>query len=422
MAVLERQRDATQPVPTTPRPSNPLWQWVLERGVLYVMTGTPIIAIIGGLFYRILPYPFLLVLVLVSFVALPIWITYRRRVSTNPDEPVHHLYKYGLWALAPAAMFSVSRIPLHYAIGIIYWHPWYDFGNALTGTPLGHQDTLFVGGILNLIQGWAMGLGFYILFKRHSLINVLLYIAVWISALYSFDFATYSRVGLKSPPYWHASMAWAHFWMALTLWFMPQFTTRVWPRLATRGRVGAIAILALIVVTPTVFAQWRAATWEFPRETQIDNAAFNRAAVSVVPGSLALLSTGTDAQYHFTLRIGPRDYRNWFKQMRSLDASSIRITAKLSRNGEIIAWCDTSVDRLPSANSVTLPENFAAVMKSVTYTDVPVTCNGPAAQAQSLSSSPQVNLDWAAQMILIGGREQQSKRFSGNQLVAMRST
>jgi hypothetical protein len=422
MAVLERQRDATQPAPTQRQPSNPLWQWVLERGVLYVMTGTPIIAIIGGLFYRVLPYPFLLVLVLASFVALPIWITYRRRVSTNPDEPVHHLYKYGLWALAPAAMFSVSRIPLHYAIGIIYWHPWYDFGNALTGTPLGHQDTLFVGGILNLIQGWAMGLGFYILFKRHSLINVLLYIAVWISALYSFDFAAYSRVGLKSPPYWHASMAWAHFWMALTLWFMPQFTTRVWPRLATRGRVGAVAVLALIVLTPTVFAQWRAATWEFPRETQIDNAAFNRAGVSVVPGSLALLSTGTDARYHFTLRIGPRDYRNWFKQMRSLDASSIQITAKLSQSDQIIAWCATSVDRLPSANAVTLPENFAAVMKSVTYTDVPVTCNGPAAQAQSLSGNPQVNLDWAAQMTLIGGREQQSKRFSGNQTVAVSST
>jgi hypothetical protein len=424
MTVLDRPPDTITPsasrVPPHPpvRSARPLRDWVLERGVLYVLTGTPIIAIIGGLFYRILPYRFLLVFVLAAFVILPIWTSYRRRVSTNPDEPAHHLHKYGLWALAPAAMFSVSRIPLHYAFGIIYWHPWYDFGNALTGTPLGRPDTLLVGGILNLLQGWAMGLGFYILFKRHSLINALLYIAVWISGLYSFDFATYSRVGLKSPPYWHASMAWAHFWMALTLWFMARFAARTWPRLALPGRAGSVAVLALIVLIPSVFAQWRAATWEFPRETRIDTAAFNRAGLVLIPGTLTRRPASTDAQYGFTLRFGPRDYRNWFNQTRSLDAGSITVTARLSGQGQTLAWCTANVDRLPSANGVTRPQDFPAVMKTLTYTDIPVLCNGPAPPA----ASAQVTLDWTTQMTLIGGREQQRRQYTGNETIPLTAT
>jgi hypothetical protein len=408
-------------IPAPPRPEllAPLRQWVLERGILYALTQTPILAIIGGLFYRILPYPFMLVPMLAAFVALPIWISYRRRVSTNPDEPVHHLHRYALWALPAAAMFSVSRIPLHYAIGIIYWHPWYDFGNALTGTPLGHLDTLAVGGLLNLIQGWAMGTGFFILFKRFSLVNVLLYISVWISSLYSFDFAMYSRVGLNSPPYWHASMAWAHFWMAITLWFMPRFTGLTWPRLATFGRAGAVGAGALIVLAPSVFAQYRATTWEFPLQTRIDNAAFSKADLVTLPNSPTLLSTGTDAKYAFALRFGPRDYHNWFKQLRTLDASAVQVTGRLWQNGQIIAWCDAHVDRLASANTAPLPEGFAAVVAKLRFTDIPVACSGPAASAQGLKGSPQISVEWSAKMTLIGGREQRTRQFSGNQAVLM---
>jgi len=112
-------------------------EWLLKRGILWGMTQTPLLAILGGVFFHIAPYPFMALPMLASFVALPMWVSYRKKVSIDPDEPVHHLHKYALWALAPAAVFSVVRIPLHYTIGIIYWHPWYDFGSALTGTGLG---------------------------------------------------------------------------------------------------------------------------------------------------------------------------------------------------------------------------------------------------------------------------------------------
>jgi len=416
-ALLERTESTTEP----PRisPVAPFRQWLLERGVLAVLVGTPIVAIIGGLFYRVMPYPFLMTAVLAAFVAMPIWTTWRRRVSTNPAEPVHHLHKYALWALPAAAMFSVVRIPLHFTpLQIIYWHPWYDFGNALTNTPLDSQNTLLVGGLLNLIQGWAMGLGFYILFKRHSLMNALLYVAVWISALYSYDFAAYSRVGLQSPPYWHASMAWAHFGMAITLWFMASVVaTRLWPKFRRPGRAGVIAVGVLIVLIPSVFAQWRAVTWQFPREAAIDNAAFARANLSLVPGSMTLVSNTTEARYSFALRMGPRNYKNWFKQQRSLDASGIEVTGQLTRNGRVIAWCNANVAQLPSANFVTRPENFAPVIKAVTYTNIPVTCRGPLATVQTTSdiSGSGLDVNWSTRMTLIGGQEVQDRTFTGHQ-------
>src|SRR6266702_1646869 len=105
-AILERNETPT-PLPQPPSIVGDFRQWLLERGVLAVLIGTPIVAIIGGIFYRVMPYPFLLCAVLAAFVILPIWTTWRRRVSTNPAEPAHHLNKYALWALPAAAMFSV---------------------------------------------------------------------------------------------------------------------------------------------------------------------------------------------------------------------------------------------------------------------------------------------------------------------------
>jgi hypothetical protein len=419
VAVVTEHPPITQPHTSEDQPPGKRFagarEWLIKRGILWGMTQTPLLAILGGVFFHIAPYTILMVPMLASFVALPIWIAYRKKVSTDPDEPVHHLHKYALWALVPAAMFTVSRIPLHYLLGIVYWHPWYDFGTALTGGSLSGQDTLAIGGLLNAIQGWAMGLGFYILFKRHSLINVLLYIAVWVSALYSYTFGAYSRVGLGSPPIWHASMAWAHWWMALTLWFIPVFYMRRWARLRSTQRVMAVAVGALILLTPSVFAQWRAVNWEFPRQTAIDQGLFNRPNLVTLTGTPTLESTGTDARYNFVLRLGPRDYNNWFKQVRTLDASDITVAGTLSHDGQTIAWCDANMTSLPSPNGIVRPRDFPAALQAAKFTDLPVTCLGPAAATQALQGNPQVTVTWNAELTLIGGREHQTKEFTGTQ-------
>lgn len=337
-----------RPLLEQPQPlGSSLRQWVLERGILYALLQTPILAIIAGTpFMSVVPYPFAMLPILVAFVILPMWIAYRKRVSTNPDEPVHHLHKYALYALAPSAMFTVVRIPLYYLMGVIYWHPWYDFGNALTGAGITGQHTLATGGLMNALQGWSMGMGFYILFKQHSLINALLYITVWISGLYSFTFGTYSRVGLASPPFWHAAMAWAHFGMAVTLWFMAQFGHRMWPALGRTGRLAAVAVGGVILLTPSVFAQYKAVTWEFPFQEAIDRATLGRPELVALKEGPLRVEVGTDARYGFTLRFGPRSYRNWFKQTRALDAGQIHVDGRLWRDGQIIAWCAASVERL----------------------------------------------------------------------------
>jgi len=70
---------------------------------------------------------------------------------------------------------------------------------------------------------------------------------------------------------------------------------------------------------------------------------------------------------------------------------------------------------LPSANFVTLPENFAPVMKAATYTNIPVTCQGPPATSQATAGSSRIDVNWTARMTLVGGQEVRDRTFTGNQ-------
>lgn len=387
--------------------------WVLERGILYALLETPVLAIMGGIFYRVVPYRYALITILLAFMALPFWVSYRRLVSMSRDEPVHHLHKYALYSLLPGAMFTVARIPTHFLWGLIYWHPWYDFGAELTGAPLGQYSSLFPGALLNALQGWSIAMGFYVLFRRHSLINAVLYIGIYDSSLYSYVFPTYSRVGLQSPPLWHAVDVWAHVVMAFTAWVMPIFHSRAWPGLASVSRGAAVALMAAIVLTPTGFAFWRATTWQFPTDESIDQATFNRPGLMAMKDGPSLQAVDPDARYQFTLRFGPRGFNNYFRQARDLDAAPVRVTGTLSHDGRIIAWCSTYVERLESANLITAPQQFWPVFRRTQFTDIPVQCMGPASAAADLGADGEVTVQWSAQMTLIGDRERQTREFFG---------
>jgi hypothetical protein len=394
--------------------------WVIERGILYALLETPILAVLGGFFYRLVPYPFASLSVLAAFVALPIWVSHRRAVSTDPDEPVHHLHTYAVYALLPGAVFTVARIPANVLFGVIYWHPWYDFGSALTGAPVGRYSSLLAGAVLNALQGWSIGVGFYVLFKRHSLLNAILYIGVYDSALYSFVFPTYSRVGLPSPPLWHAVMAWGHFWMAVTAWFMPRFHHGLWPRLAIGARGAAVTAGAVVFLLPTGYACWRATAWQFPLAESIDRATFSRPGLLALHDGPALAQVGPEAHYRYSLRFGPRTYRNYFKQARALDAGPVQVTGRLSRDGQVIAWCSTYVPRLDSPNRILVPPDFWPALQRLDYTDIPVGCLGPPTAVSDLAAEPQVTVEWSAQVTLIGDREQRAQEFRGSESRALR--
>src|SRR5262249_1392977 len=162
----------TTAVPAAERPwLRSLRGWVAERGILYALLETPILAVLGGFFYRLVPYPFASLSVLAAVLALPIWVAHRGAVSADPDEPVHHLHASAVYALLPGAVFTVARIPANILFGVIYWHPWYDFGSALTGAPAGRYGSLLAGAVLNALQGWSVRVGVFRPFQRPSLLN-----------------------------------------------------------------------------------------------------------------------------------------------------------------------------------------------------------------------------------------------------------
>ena len=396
--------------------------WLLERGILYGLLETPILAIMGGIFYRLIPYRYALISVLLAFMAFPLWVSYRKAIATDPSDPVHHLPRYAIYSLLPGAIFTVARIPTHFLWGLVYWHPWYDFGSELTGAPIGQYGSLFPGAFLNALQGWSIAMGFYVLFRRHSLINAILYIGVWDSSLYSYVFPTYSRVGLQSPPLWHVVDVWAHSAMALTAWLTPRVHDKYWSRLGVGPRGAAIALIVAIVLAPTGFAFWRATTWQFPTDQAIDETIFSRPGLLTISDAPALQSVGLDAAYQFSLRFGPRGYKNYFNQARELDAASVRVNATLRHEGRVIAWCSSYLQRLESPNQITAPQQFPAAYKRMQFTVIPVQCRGPAAEVSTLTTGSLLTAQWRAQMTLIGDRLRQARTFDGSQQSLLTTT
>src|SRR5262249_31730148 len=156
------------PSPTPPGRVAALRTWVLQRGVLFVLLTTPMLALFGGYLLRYPTLPVSTLLVFGSFGLLPLWISYRRSVSRDPDEPVHHIHLYLKWAVLPYVTFSVVRILPFYLFGINYWREWYNFVAQLTGEPLGTLLPLLAGMAMYTSHGIALNTTFLVLFRRHS--------------------------------------------------------------------------------------------------------------------------------------------------------------------------------------------------------------------------------------------------------------
>src|SRR5438093_1418921 len=82
------------------------------------------------------------------------------------------------------------------AFGFAYWHPWYDFGTELTHLVPHHFPSLFAGAALYTMDGLVLTIGYYVLFQKHSLVNAILYICLYISSIYCFTFPAYARIGM----------------------------------------------------------------------------------------------------------------------------------------------------------------------------------------------------------------------------------
>lgn len=124
LALPERpaSRTPSQPGPSAAGPARllaALIDWLLKRGILFVLLMTPITALFLGL-VGITPVRVGYLALALAFLALPVWVVWRRSVATDMTEPVFHIHKYMLYALFPYVVFSVVRAPLVWMIDFSY--------------------------------------------------------------------------------------------------------------------------------------------------------------------------------------------------------------------------------------------------------------------------------------------------------------
>jgi hypothetical protein len=385
--------------------------WIAKRGVLYVLMQTPILAIMFGHFFRIASYRLMMLSVVLAFVLLPAWIIHRKTVSQDPTEPVHHLARFALWAIPTFPIFSLVRIPTNYLWQMVYWHPWYEFAANLTGLPTNQFSSLAVGGSLNALQGFALTMGFYILFQKRSLLNSLLYIVVFDCAIYSFIFPAFTRVGMSSSPRWHA-VAWgAHVFMAAAVWYSPIFFERVLPSLTRVRRFAALSAVVFAVSMPYIFPFYRAVVWQFPTQAKIDQELFGRPnLVTLARDPQMVQRDGSEARYAFALRIGPRKYSNYHRKQKALEFEDIEVRGRIKGNGQTLAWCYAFTPGLPNPDEHSHEKVYYAQLSELDVVDLDVSCQGPAASVPE--NGAHLSAEWEMQARLLGDRETVVQRFS----------
>jgi hypothetical protein len=391
-----------------------LSDWVVQRGVLFGLVTAPLASLFLGLFRITTPRMGYLYLLLAS-IALPAWVAWRRARSTDPTEPALHFHRYALYSLVPVAMFSLVRIPLLSLTGYVFWMPWYGFGVGATGEPASTFGSLLPGALLYLLQGWSLGMVYYVLFKRHTLLNALLLYMGFIPSLYSFVFPLFVMVGLPATLTFHLTNYGAHTAMGLTAWFMPRFWQRTWPRLARAARACAMAGLALVFAAPFTYVMAEAGLWQFGAQARIEGAAFDRVQASL-SGGPAVSVEGGQAGYAYVLRLGPRAYRNYGGAYRAVDATGVQVRGQLRRGQQVIAWCAGDLDALPSVHKVRNPERFFPALWSVNYARVPVRCAGPAA---GIGPGKVIDVGWTVRLVLQGERRTDQRTLIGEKLARL---
>lgn len=403
-----------------------LRDWVLKRGILFALISAPLISLFPGFFWHWISFgASTAYTVVLAFALLPVWVAYRKSRSTDPEEPVHHLHKYALWALVPYVIYNLARIPTHYLFGLVFWDGWYDYGSQLTGVPVYQWGSLLPGTLLHTLQGYSLALGFFILYKRHTLLNALCYVWLLLSTFYMWAFPTYALVDFHPPTKWFLNVLWAHLWMALAAWYVPRalYSPELWGRLRSHAvRTTTLVVIILIYVSPLAFVFVRVAAWEFPLQRSIDNTMFNTVRLvqqgtpQPVDGS-ASDGMPTDAgvggsvvNYEFTLRFGPRPFQDYIKANKALDAGPITIRGVLLRDGEVVAFCFTHVAELETPNTIKDPKVYPAALQRMTFTDIRVSCTGSEG-ASSGSSSGALTADWVATVTLVGDRHTEERQY-----------
>jgi hypothetical protein len=391
-----------------------LKDFILKRGILFALVQAPILAFFAGFFFRWTTYTVAVFIVLISFMILPAWVSYRKSVSTDPDEPVHHLGLYLICACSAAAAFSLLRIVLHFVWGYIYWSPWFSFGGELSGLEPNTFGALAAGAVLYTIHGITLGLAYFILFKRHTLLNAILLLTFYLASLYSLLFPMLGRFGQTTDWIFHATNWSAHLCVALGSWYSLKFWKENSHKLVGGRRVVVASLPVMLAIVPVVFAFYRTTTWIEPTQTAIDREVFGRnGLVRVNDNSMLLVSGVDDAHLQFNIQIGPRTYENYNRKQKSLDARRITISGRVFEGDAIVAWCVGHVESLASPNRIksSNAEYFAGIER-MNFTEIPVDCVG-SAQLLKNPESRALKVEWSMEATLVADWSQKQQKFRG---------
>ena len=387
-------------------------RWLRERGVLFLLLLSPVGALFLGL-ARLVPTRVGYLAIMLAFLATPAWVSWRRSVSTDPTEPAFHLHRYALYALFPYVVFSVVRIPMFYVFDAVYWAPWQTFGFGSTGNPVGFWPSLIAGATCYSLQGFALSMGFYVLFKRHNVLNALLYYFVFISSLYAFVFPVLLLRGSKPGLPFQFTNFWAHFWMGLTAVAVPALCTRVWPTLRARARTLTVAGLVAVWVAPYAFAFAQAGLWQFGTQARLERAAFD--AVTLRAGSNATLAVaGDEASYSVDLVFGPREYVTYSHAHKAIGAEDLSVSGSLLQAGKAVAVCSGGARSLPGLAKVRDPEKYFPALKRINHTAIAVRCTGSTESAAGIDPATPLTFEYAADMTLTGERTTAPHQLSGS--------
>ncbi|MGH3679484.1 MAG: hypothetical protein ACRDT2_04260 [Natronosporangium sp.] len=412
----ERSSDAPPDRPTPGR--DPVAGWLAERGVLFVLLQTPVIGVLVAYVYSLDQLDSAVFPVFVAFSALTGWVAYRKARSTDPAEPVHRLHLYALYALLPVAVFSVVQIPF---IGAdpVYWATWLELGTQFTNS--GVDPWSFLAGVVwSMLVGVGLVLGYYVLFRRHDLVNAGLYFGVVFLAAAVYVLPVFSPVTAQVGVRWYLSQVVAFAALAATAWAMPAFWNWVArpagrPRWPDRPRVAALAGAVLVLLAPYGVAAERTANWQLDEQRARDLAAFDQVRLEAT-GVAGL--RGVDAQtarYAFVLRLGPRSYTTAAGLERAVDAGPVVVEGRLATAGSVAAWCTGHVAQLETPNGQRAPDAFAVAARRLEYVDIALSCAGPAAAIDELlcPAGRTLTASWRAEATLIGERTIERRELSG---------
>ncbi len=129
----------------TTRSGSPLGHWMAKRGVLLFFLQMPVAAVVLGYGLRLLSLPVACFAVFVSSAAFPAWVSHRTAASNDPSEPVHHLHRHALRALALVTTVTALLTSALLVAGMSFWHFFYDLGAELTAEPSGSGWSLIAG-------------------------------------------------------------------------------------------------------------------------------------------------------------------------------------------------------------------------------------------------------------------------------------